>query len=196
MVFWVDPLRFLLVCMAGVYLEPTGAWVKQVGRGLLDRFGGVLAGRKYLIHDRGTVFSEKFSEILKADEVKTLKLPARSLSLNSHLEKWNRSIREERPHQRLGNEIIEPQFRPLSEGGELADSDTFVLESDEGERHFRESFCRYSNRVEKRAQYFENRAKKARGRSSRGEALTATTNENCEENVSSGSFFGSQIGFF
>ena len=133
------------VTLAGVYLEPTGAWVEQVGRGLVDGFGGVLSGQKYLIHDRGTVFTEKFSEILKAGEVKTLKLPARSPNLNSHLERWNRSIREEclnhlvlfseaslritigefiehfhkeRPHQGLGNEIIEPQFRPTGEGRE------------------------------------------------------------------------------
>ena len=98
-----------------------------------------------MIHDRGTVFTEKFSEILKAGEVKTLKLPARSPNLNSHLERWNRSIREEclnhlvlfseaslriaigeyiehfhkeRPHQGLGNEIIEPQFCPSSEGSD------------------------------------------------------------------------------
>jgi len=75
--------------------------------------------------------------------VKTLKLPARSPNLNSHLERWNRSIREEclnhlvlfseaslriaigeyiehfhkeRPHQGRGNEIIEPQFQPSIEG--------------------------------------------------------------------------------
>ena len=131
------------VNLAGVYLEPTGAWVEQVGRGLVDGFGGVLSGQKYLIHDRGTVFTEKFSMILEAGGVKTLKLPARSPNLNSHLERWNRSIREEclnhlvlfseeglrfavtefiehfhqeRPHQGLGNEIIEPQFRSASEG--------------------------------------------------------------------------------
>ena len=133
------------VSLAGVYLEPTGAWVEQVRRGLVDGFGGVLSGQKYLIHDRGTVFTEKFSEILKAGEVKTLKLPARSPNLNSYLERWNRSIREEclnhlvlfsesslriaigeyiehfhkeRPHRGLGNEIIEPQFRLTGEGGE------------------------------------------------------------------------------
>jgi len=83
--------------------------------------------------------------ILEAGGVKTLKLPARSPILNSHLERWNRSIREEclndlvffseasfqftiggyiepfqqeRPHQGLGNEIIKPQFRPSNERGE------------------------------------------------------------------------------
>ena len=62
----------------------------------MDGFGGVLSGQKYLIHDRGTVFTEKFSTILKAGGVKTLKLPAWSPNLNSHLERWNRSVREER----------------------------------------------------------------------------------------------------
>ncbi|MDA7633675.1 hypothetical protein N8766_06180 [bacterium] len=66
------------VSLAGVYLELNGAWVEQIGRRLVDGFGGVLTGQKYLIHDRGTVFTEKFLMILEAGGVKTLKLPARS----------------------------------------------------------------------------------------------------------------------
>lgn len=133
------------VHLAGIREEPNGAWVEQVGRGLVDGFGGVLAGQKYLIHDRATVFTEKFSAILKGGGVRTLKLPARSPNLNSHLERWIRSIREEcldhlvlfgegslryaiteyiehfhkeRPHQGLGNKIIEPRFESPNEGGE------------------------------------------------------------------------------
>ena len=31
-----------------------------MARGLVDGFAGALAGKKYLIHDRGSVFTEKF----------------------------------------------------------------------------------------------------------------------------------------
>jgi hypothetical protein len=52
------------VRIGGLVAEPTGQWVEQVTRGLVDGFGGVLAGKKYLIHDRGAVFTEKFRSIL------------------------------------------------------------------------------------------------------------------------------------
>jgi hypothetical protein len=53
------------VTIAGIVAEPTGQWVEQVTRGLVDGFGGVLAGKRYLIHDRGAVFMEKFRSILE-----------------------------------------------------------------------------------------------------------------------------------
>jgi transposase InsO family protein len=106
----------------------------------------VLARQRYLIHDRGAVFTEKFQSILAAVDVETLKLPARALNLNAHLERRNRGIREECldhlilfseaslrevvgeyvahfhrkcPHQGLGNKIIEPEFEPLNRAGEI-----------------------------------------------------------------------------
>jgi putative transposase len=125
------------VTIGGIVAEPTGHWVEQVTRGLVDGFGGVLAGKKYLIHDRGAVFTEKFRTILEACEVEALKLPARAPNLNAHLERWIRGVREEclnhlilfsesalktaiaeyvthfhaeRPHQGLDNKIIQPEF--------------------------------------------------------------------------------------
>ena len=83
------------VTIAGIIAEPTGRWVEQVARGLVDGFGGVLAGRRYLIQDRGAVFTEKFRSILGAAGVEGLKLPAQAPNLNAHLERWNRGIREE-----------------------------------------------------------------------------------------------------
>jgi hypothetical protein len=46
------------VTIAVVITEPTGRWVEQLARGLVDGFGGVLAGKQYLLHDRATVFTE------------------------------------------------------------------------------------------------------------------------------------------
>jgi putative transposase len=147
--YWVMVVMELCtrrVTIAGIIVEPTGAWVEHVARGLADGFGGVLAGKRYLIHDRGAVFTEKFQSILAAVDVKTLKLPARAPNLNAHLERWIRSIREEcldhlilfseaslrkvvgeyvahfhreRPHQGLGNEIIEPEFEHPNRAGEI-----------------------------------------------------------------------------
>ena len=43
------------VTIAGMIAEPTGRWVEQVARGLVDGFGGVLAGKRYLLRDRSAV---------------------------------------------------------------------------------------------------------------------------------------------
>ena len=78
--------------------------------------------------------------------MEAIKLPARAPNLNAHLERWIRGIREEcldhlilfseaslrkvvgdyvahfhreRPHQGLGNEIIEPEFEPPKRAGEI-----------------------------------------------------------------------------
>ncbi len=85
--------------------------------------------------DRDTKFCQGFREILKDEDVKPLRLPPRSPNLNAHIERFMRSIKsealnrmiflgekslrhatnsfirhyhEERNHQGLGNEIIEP----------------------------------------------------------------------------------------
>ena len=144
--YWVMAVMELCtrrVTIAGITVEPTGAWVEQVARGLADGFGGVLAGQRYLIHDRGAVFTEKFCSILGACGIETLKRPARAPNLNAQVERWIRGIRgecldhlilfseralrktvehylthfhQERPHQGIGNKIIDP---PEQGGGEI-----------------------------------------------------------------------------
>jgi putative transposase len=134
------------VTIGGIVAEPTGRWIEQVARGLVDGFGGVLAGKRYLIHDRGAVFTEKFGAILAACGVEAVKLPARSPNLNGHLERWIRGVREEclnhlilfsesalktaiaeyvthfhteRPHQGLDNKIIQPEFENPHRAAEI-----------------------------------------------------------------------------
>ena len=92
------------------------------------------------------LFTEKFRIILGACGVETLKLPARSPNLNAHVERWIRGIRgecldhlilfsqsalrtaieqyvthfhQERPHQGLGNKIIEPEFDNPNRAGKV-----------------------------------------------------------------------------
>jgi len=56
---------------------------------------GFLAGKKYLIHDRDPLYTDKSNRILKATGVKPVKLPARSPNLNAYAERFVRSIKEE-----------------------------------------------------------------------------------------------------
>jgi putative transposase len=78
----------------GVHPQPNGLWTEQIARNVSGE-GGFLAGKKYLIHDRDPLFTEKFESILKAAGVQPVKLPPRSPNLNSHAERFVRSVREE-----------------------------------------------------------------------------------------------------
>ena len=78
----------------GVDAQPNGPWMEQIARNVSAE-GGFLTGKKYLIHDRDPLYTDKFDSILTAAGVEALKLPPRSPKLNAHAERFVRSIREE-----------------------------------------------------------------------------------------------------
>jgi putative transposase len=144
-VLFVIHLSSREVNIAGIIPEPDGAWMKQVARNLTDCLEGFLSGRRYLIHDRSTLFTREFQMILESGGVKSVRLPVRSPNLNAYAERFVRTIKEEclermiligegslrravdqfcehyhreRNHQGLGNTIIEPEFSS-TRGGEV-----------------------------------------------------------------------------
>src|SRR5437867_2962632 len=64
-------------------------------RQLTDPFDGFLLGKRYLIHDRDTKFTQAFDALLKDSGVEPILLPPRSPNLNAHCERFVRSIKEE-----------------------------------------------------------------------------------------------------
>jgi hypothetical protein len=56
---------------------------------------GFLRSCRYLLHDRDVKFCAAFDGILEAVGIKAVMLPPRSPNLNAHLERWNRSVKEE-----------------------------------------------------------------------------------------------------
>ena len=109
--------------------------MKQVARNLTDPFAGFLRDKKYVLMDRDSNFSSAFRKVLKDAGVEPVRLPARSPDLNAHLERFHLSIKseclsrmiffgekslrravntyldhyhEERNHQGLDNQVIEP----------------------------------------------------------------------------------------
>ena len=135
-VLFVMSLSSRTVAIVGIVREPNGQWMAQIARNLTDPFDGFLRNARYLIHDRGSVFTKQFASILKSAGVKTVKLPPRSPNLNAYAERFVRSIREEclsqmiplgenhlrraveefmlhyhgeRNHQGLCNALIEPE---------------------------------------------------------------------------------------
>jgi putative transposase len=83
------------VQIAGITPHPTAAFMQQCARQLTDPFEGCLVGKRYLIHDRDTKFTQAFDELLKASGVEPIVLPPRSPNLNAHCERFVRSIKEE-----------------------------------------------------------------------------------------------------
>jgi len=83
------------ICLAGFTLAPHAEWMKQMARNLTMAGEGMLQGCRCLLHDRDTKFCASFDEILRSAGIEPLTLPPRSPNLNAHLERWNRSVKEE-----------------------------------------------------------------------------------------------------
>src|SRR5271167_1686602 len=68
----------------------------QMARNLTDAFDGFLrAPVRYVLVDRDTKFTAEFLAILRAAEVKPVRLPPKSPNCNAHLERFFRSLKEE-----------------------------------------------------------------------------------------------------
>ena len=83
------------VQIAGITPHPTAAFMQQCARQLTDPFEGFLVGKRYLIHDRDTKFTQAFDTLLKDSGVEPVLLPPRSPNLNAYCERFVRSIKEE-----------------------------------------------------------------------------------------------------
>jgi transposase InsO family protein len=120
--------------------------MNQIARNLTDSVDGLLAGKRYLIHDRDPLFTHEFLCTLKDAGVESVKLPPRSPNLNAHAERFVRSIKEsclerlilfgesslrttvqnfiahyhkERNHQGLSNRLIQPERDHLENAGAI-----------------------------------------------------------------------------
>src|SRR5499426_3839445 len=83
------------VQVAGITPHPTAAFMQPCARQLTDPCDAFLLGKRYLIHDRDTKFTQAFDGLLKASGVEPVVLPPRSPSLNAYCERFVRSIKEE-----------------------------------------------------------------------------------------------------
>ena len=132
--------------IAGITPHPNSAFMQQCARQLTDHFDGFLLGKRYLIHDRDSKFTEAFDKMLKDNGVEPVVLPPRSPNLNAHCERFVRSIKEEalgrmvfvgeaslryairsymrhyhaeRNHQGLDNQLITPEPEVGMASGEV-----------------------------------------------------------------------------
>src|SRR6266700_3511315 len=135
------------VHIAGITPHPTAAFMQQCARQWINPCDGFLLGKRYLLHDRDTKFTQAFDGLLKASGVEPVVLPPRSPNLNAHCERFVRSIKEEalermvimgedalryvlkhylehyhteRNHQGLDNHLIEPRVEVGRPTGHVA----------------------------------------------------------------------------
>ena len=107
----------------------------QVARNLTDEFDGFLRNHRYLLMDRDTKFTEAFRNALEREGVEPVRCPPRAPTCNAYAERFVRSIKEEcldrmillgerslrhalheyeihylqeRNHQGLDNQLLEP----------------------------------------------------------------------------------------
>jgi transposase InsO family protein len=107
----------------------------QIARNQTDPFDGFLLGKRYLIHDRGPLYTKGFTKIMKSSGVTPKRLPPLMPVMNSFAESFVKTIKTEclnkliltserqlryilknylfyynhcRPHRGLGGRMIEP----------------------------------------------------------------------------------------
>lgn len=83
------------VHFAGPTTNPHEGWMLQVARNVTDAEDGFLRGKRYLLMDRDAKFSEAFRITLKEGGVEPVRLPPHSPNLNSTIERFFRSVKEE-----------------------------------------------------------------------------------------------------
>ena len=137
-VFFVIELETRRIQIAGITPSPCEAWMIQVGRNLTDPVDGFLADKEFVILDRDSKYSSAFRDLLEDAGVQIVRLPPRSPNLNAYAERFVRSIKDEclgrliffgerslrkatrefaahyhqeRNHQGLGNQLVEPNDR-------------------------------------------------------------------------------------
>jgi len=84
-----------MVEVLGSTTRPDRVWMLQIGRNLIDSERGTLCGKRYLIIDRDTKYTDQFRRLVHESGTKVIRLPPMSPNLNAYAERFVRSIKEE-----------------------------------------------------------------------------------------------------
>ncbi|MCR9246018.1 MAG: integrase core domain-containing protein [bacterium] len=128
-----------IVEIAGITTNPNADFMAQVARNLTDSVDGFLRDKRFLILDRDTKFTEQFARIIGDAGVAITPTAIQAPNMNAIAERFASSVKREcltkmilfgeahlrralaefvahynaeRPHQGIGNEIIQPPAGP------------------------------------------------------------------------------------
>jgi transposase InsO family protein len=92
--FFID-IASRSVHIAGITPHPNNRWMTQIAGNVTDSGDGFLRGKRYLILDRDTRYSEEFRNVLVREGIHLIRLPPRSPNLNAFADRFVRSIKSE-----------------------------------------------------------------------------------------------------
>ena len=130
----------------GIVHAPDSNWTAQVARNMCDMWDGFLLGKKYLIHDRDSLFNKQFDAVFESIGITIKKLPPFTPQMNARMENFIRALKTEcldkmifssaaqlryavnqyleywnhyRPHAGLGGAMVKPYEQDMD--GEIAE---------------------------------------------------------------------------
>ena len=143
--FFMDIGTREVIC-GGIAKDPNSAWTTQIARNVCDMWDGFLLGKRFLIHDRDSLFNKRFDMVFKSIGIEIKKLPPLTPMMNSRMENFIRAIKTEcldkiiftneaqlqlavkeyleywthyRPHAGLGGKMVKPY--PQDSDGEIVE---------------------------------------------------------------------------
>jgi len=83
------------VRLGGIVHSPDSNWTTQIARNMCDMWDGFLLGKKYLIHDRDSLFNRRFDSIFESIGITIKRLPPFCPMMNARMENFIRAIKTE-----------------------------------------------------------------------------------------------------
>ena len=83
------------VRLGGIVHAPDSNCTTQIARNMCDMWDGFLLGKKYLIHDRDSLFNKRFDSVFESIGITIKKLPPFTPQMNSRMENFIRAIKTE-----------------------------------------------------------------------------------------------------
>ena len=83
------------VHIAGTTTNPISGWMEQIARNLTDYEDAFLAGKRFLVLDRDSIFSPGFKSIIEGSGTEILLTAYQAPNMNAYAERFVRSIKSE-----------------------------------------------------------------------------------------------------
>ena len=77
----------------GIVHDPDLNWTTQIARNMCDMWNGFLPGKKYLIHDRDSLFNKRFDSVFESIGITIKKLPPFTPQMNARMENFIRALK-------------------------------------------------------------------------------------------------------
>jgi putative transposase len=83
------------VHLAGITANPTGEWVTQQARNIVETFVERTEPIRFLIHDRDSKFTAAFDEVFRTEGIRAIKTPLWAPNADAFTERWIGTARRE-----------------------------------------------------------------------------------------------------